>query len=54
MHENEAISLFKRTFSMYANASLTAQNVAGGWEIYVEGVEDPIGIVRTDGTPELY
>ncbi len=54
MTMEEAIHLFKQTFSMYANVTLTGQKTSSGWKIYLEGVSEPIGVVKIDGTPELY
>ena len=54
MNSTLAISKFKEKFSMYANATLEAQQNGQGWKIFLQGVDSPIGHVTLDGVAHLY
>lgn len=54
MDATKAISSFKSRFSMYANATLEAQQKGKNWDIYIKGSTSPIGYVTSDGIAHLY
>ena len=54
MDEARAVRNFKKGFSMYLKADLRAKRIPKGWEIYIVGLEEPIGKVGNDGVPRLF
>lgn len=50
----EAITSFKRRFTMYADVAMEATRVSNGWEVCIAGRDKSVGRVRDDGVPRLY